>query len=244
MKENKYDDAVFFQKYSHMDRSVKGLAGAGEWHELKQLLPDFAGKRVLDLGCGFGWHCRYAVDQGASTVVGMDISEKMLEIAKEKNNGPGIAYIRTSIEDIDFPQDSFDIVLSSLAFHYIVSFEDICRKVNHCLVDGGAFVFSVEHPVFTAYGTQDWYYDDGGNILHWPVDRYFSEGFRTANFLGEQVGKYHKTLTTYVDGLLTNGFRLTRLVEPQPDTTMLHTIPRMEDELRRPMMLLIAAEKK
>ena len=60
MKENKYDDTVFFEKYSRMDRSVKGLAGAGEWPTLERMLPDFLGKRVLDLGCGFGWHCQYA----------------------------------------------------------------------------------------------------------------------------------------------------------------------------------------
>ena len=47
-KENKYDDDIFFQKYSQMSRSQKGLAGAGEWETLKKMLPDFKGKRVLD----------------------------------------------------------------------------------------------------------------------------------------------------------------------------------------------------
>ena len=37
MKENKYDDNIFFQKYSQMSRSQKGLAGAGEWETLKKL---------------------------------------------------------------------------------------------------------------------------------------------------------------------------------------------------------------
>ena len=60
MKENKYDDSVFFEQYSHMPRSEQGLSAAGEWPALKALLPELAGKRVLDLGCGFGWHCRYA----------------------------------------------------------------------------------------------------------------------------------------------------------------------------------------
>ena len=40
MKENKYDDPVFFEKYSQMERSKKGLEGAGEWYELKKLIPD------------------------------------------------------------------------------------------------------------------------------------------------------------------------------------------------------------
>lgn len=55
MKENKYDDNIFFQKYSQMSRSQQGLAGAGEWETLRKLLPDFKDKRVLDLGCGYGW---------------------------------------------------------------------------------------------------------------------------------------------------------------------------------------------
>lgn len=84
MKENKYDDNIFFQKYSQMSRSQQGLAGAGEWETLRKLLPDFKDKRVLDLGCGYGWHCIYAMEHGASSVVGVDISHKMLEVAKEK----------------------------------------------------------------------------------------------------------------------------------------------------------------
>ena len=65
MKENKYDDEKFFHQYSQMSRSMVGLKGAGEWHALQKILPDFQGKRVLDLGCGFGWHCQYAIEHGA-----------------------------------------------------------------------------------------------------------------------------------------------------------------------------------
>ena len=65
MKENKYDDPVFFEKYSHMARSEQGLAGAGEWDTLKRMLPALKGRRVLDLGCGYGWHCIYAAEHGA-----------------------------------------------------------------------------------------------------------------------------------------------------------------------------------
>lgn len=244
MKENKYDDEKFFEQYSRMSRSVDGLKGAGEWHVLKTMLPGFEGKKVLDLGCGFGWHCVYAVDQGAVSALGIDISEKMLKEARKRNASPKIEYKCMAIEDYDYKPEAFDVVISSLTFHYLESFGDICRKVHQCLTPGGSFVFSVEHPVFTAYGTQDWYYDAEGNILHWPVDRYFTEGKRNAVFLGEEVVKYHKTLTTYVNNLIQSGFEITGLREPEPDPALLDVIPGMRDELRRPMMLLVSAVKK
>lgn len=59
-----------------MEQSKRGLQGAGEWHELKKILPDFQDKAVLDLGCGYGWHCKYAIDNGARYVLGIDISKK------------------------------------------------------------------------------------------------------------------------------------------------------------------------
>ncbi|MBD8348913.1 class I SAM-dependent methyltransferase [Dysgonomonas sp. HGC4] len=242
MKQNKYDDANFFKQYSQMQRSVEGLKGAGEWHVLRTMLPDFKGKRVLDLGCGFGWHCRYAIEQGAKSVIGVDISEKMLAEARKHAPDTTVEYICSAVEDIDFSADSFDIVISSLAFHYIESFDDICSKIKACLVNGGDFVFSIEHPIFTSYGTQDWYYDESGNRLHWPVDNYFMEGLRKTNFLGEEVTKYHKTVTTYVNGLIKAGFQITGLIEPEVDPRFLEMNEEMKNELRRPMFLIISAK--
>lgn len=244
MKENRYDDEKFFEKYSHMSRSEQGLEGAGEWHVLRRMLPDFTGKQVLDLGCGYGWHCRYAAEQGAAHVVGVDLSQRMLERARQMTDSGRIEYRRAAMEEVDFPAASFDVVISSLAFHYVEDFGAICGKVCQMLKPGGSFVFSVEHPIFTAYGTQDWFRDEGGEILHWPVDRYFTEGWRKAIFLGEEVTKYHKTLTTYLNSLLQNGFAITGIVEPEPTEEAVRAIPGMADELRRPMMLAVSACKR
>lgn len=241
IKENIYDNDSFFEEYRAFPRSVEGLNAAGEWHELKNLLPDFKGKRVLDIGCGFGWHCIYAAEHGASQVIGIDISKKMLGVAREKTNYPQVEYQEIAMEDLCFPPDSFDIIISSLAFHYTPDFENICSRVNHCLISGGQFVFSVEHPIFTAQGTQDWVYAEDKTPDHWPVDNYFAEGKREAIFLGEQVTKYHKTLTTYLNTLLKAGFTITEIIEPQPAPHLLDTVPGMRDELRRPMMLLVSA---
>lgn len=242
MKENKYDEEIFFEKYSQMDRSRQGLQAAGEWLELKKLLPDFTGKRVLDLGCGYGWHCRYAAEQGAAQVLGTDISRKMLEVARTRNQVADVEYRCAAMEDLDFLPGSFDVVISSLAFHYVQDFGPLVQRISHWLKPGGELVFSTEHPVFTAYGTQDWYYAPDGSILHFPVDRYFEEGPREAVFWGETVTKYHRTLTTCLETLLQNGFVLQHVVEPQPPES-LRDLPGMQEEWRRPMMLLVSARK-
>ena len=74
------------------------------------------------------------------------------------------------------------------------------------------------------------------------MDRYFLRESGT-RFLGEKVIKYHRTLTTYLNGLLQSGFSLEQVVEPQPPEEMLD-LPGMEDELRRPMMLLLISAVK
>ena len=125
MKQNKYDDPVFFEKYGQMERSKTGLEAAGEWTTLQSMLPGFQGKRVLDLGCGYGWHCSYAAEHGAAQVTGVDISEKMLAKARAEHSAPNITYVQLPMEDADFEPDSFDVVVSSLALHYIASFEEI-----------------------------------------------------------------------------------------------------------------------
>jgi len=243
MKQNKYDDPEFFAKYSMMPRSTGGLDNAGEWHAFRALLPDLGNKRLLDLGCGFGWHCRYARQQQAESVVGVDLSEKMLTHARELTDDPRIEYRRSAIEDIDFPAYEFDVVISSLALHYVQHFDHVCRKVHHCLADGGAFVFSVEHPVFTALASQQWCLGPQGERLHWPVDDYQKEGPRHTQWMADDVIKYHRTVATYVNTLIHSGFRIVKLSEPEPAPEMLAKHPDMEDECRRPLFLLIAAAK-
>ena len=243
MKENRYDDQTFFEKYSQMARSRQGLNGAGEWPTLQSVLPDFTGKAVLDLGCGYGWHALYAAEQGAASVMASDISEKMLAVAREKNAHRAITYRREAFEDADYASGSFDVVLCSLMLHYLSDYNDFVEKVHRWLKPGGILVYTVEHPVFTAYGSQDWYYGPDGEILHFPVDNYYIEGQRDAVFLGEHVVKYHRTLTTYLEGLLARGFTLLHVREPQPTEEMVRTIPGMADELRRPKMPIVSARK-
>lgn len=242
MKQNKYDDPEFFSAYQQMSRSIKGLEAAGEWHVFKALLPELRNKHVLDLGCGYGWHCRYAREQQASSVVGVDLSEKMLQKAREQTDDSAISYMQKAVEDITFANDQFDVVISSLAFHYVESFGELCNKVYACLKPGGMFLFSVEHPIFTSRKEQDWFVDEQGNRLHWPVDDYQAEGMRVTAFLAANVIKYHRTIATYMNDVIRAGFVIKVVKEPMPPEEMLGE-DSMKDENRRPMFLMISAEK-
>lgn len=239
---NQYDDSKFFARYAQMPRSQSGLSAAGEWHQLEPLIPCLEGKRVLDLGCGYGWHCRYALEQGAVKVLGIDSSRRMLKEARSRGGGEALEYSLCSITEYEYPESAWDVVLSNLALHYVEDLPPVYHKVYHTLVPGGVFLFNIEHPTFTAGVGQDWSYAPDGTPLHWPVDDYFRPGPRVTHFLGSEVTKYHHSLTQILMPLLEMGFRLTAVEEAQPPLEMLSQ-PGWLDELRRPMMLLVRAEK-
>ena len=238
--DNIYNKESFFNKYSEMSRSKDGLKGAADWPTLKKLLPDLKGLNILDLGCGYGWHCIYAKEKGAKKVIGIDISDKMLDVAKEKSKGLEIEYHQGTLSEQVIQNESLDLILSSLVIHYIQDYESLVKEIHALLKVGGEFVFNVEHPTFTAAGSQDWEYDEDGKVKHFPVDNYYYEGKREAIFLGEKVTKYHRTLTTYIMTLLDNNFSIEAVVEAKPTDEIVHT---MMNELRRPMMLIIKARK-
>ncbi|KRL08411.1 SAM-dependent methyltransferase [Schleiferilactobacillus perolens DSM 12744] len=238
-----YDDPSFFDAYSHMARSEGGLPAAGEWQTLKSVLPDFTGKTVLDLGCGYGWHCRYAVEHGAKYVLGIDSSAKMIEQAQSMTHSSIIDYRVMDMTAIDELKVHFDVILSSLAIHYIQDYKGLVAKIYARLNTPGTFIMSVEHPIFTAQGSEEWIKDQNGNTLYWPVDRYFDESSRETDFLDHKIKKYHRTMTTYLETLIKQGFRLTNVIEPQPPVEMQKESAEMRDELRRPMMLIVTATK-
>ena len=232
---NHYDEPAFFAAYAQMYRSQAGLTGAGEWHQLRPLLPDLRGKDVLDLGCGYGWHCKYAADHGAQNVIGIDLSEKMISEARSRNSHERIEYHVASLVDWIYPSAAYDVVVSSLVLHYVEDLDMVYRMVHKTLRPGGAFVMNIEHPTFTA-GVNQQFSEDGT----WPVDHYYYPGKRQTDFLGHSITKYHHTLTQILNGLIRAGFRLEAVEEAMPPEEWREMMP---EEMRRPMMLLVKAVK-
>jgi SAM-dependent methyltransferase len=240
MPQNIYDNPDFFAGYSQFRRSREGLTGASEWPMVRNMLPAMEGLRVLDLGCGFGWFARWARTMGAAQVLGIDLSEKMLARARAETQDPGVTYRLANIEHLELPDASFDLVYSSLALHYIEDFGAMCVAIRRVLVPGGHFVFSVEHPIYTAPSQPGWRTEPDGSKV-WPINDYGLEGRRVTDWIMPGVVKYHRTIASYVNNLLAQGFLLDRLEEWGPSQEQLAQHPEWADEVHRPPFLLVAA---
>ncbi len=240
MTQNIYDDEDFFAGYGTLPRSIEGLAAAPEWPSLRAMLPDVAGLDIVDLGCGFGWFCRFAREHGAAQVQGFDVSEKMLARARETTPDAAISYTRADLETLALPPASTDLVYSSLAFHYIEHLDRLFGEIFRALRPGGRFVFSVEHPIFTAPRAPGWIDDATGRKV-WPVDQYLVEGPRETDWLAKGVIKQHRTVGTYVNMLVAHGFALSHVEEWKPTEAQIAAAPQLAIELERPMFLLISA---
>ncbi|TEA70174.1 class I SAM-dependent methyltransferase [Allopusillimonas ginsengisoli] len=242
MAQNIYDNPEFFTGYSQLPRQLRGLDGAPEWPVIRDMLPDLAGKRVADLGCGFGWASRWMREQGAASVVGFDLSKKMIARAKIDTKDTAIEYRIADLDTLELPQSAFDLVYSALTFHYVQNFGRLIREIHAALSPGGDLVFTIEHPIFMAAARPHWITDEDGRKT-WPVNRYSVEGERHTDWFVENVIKHHRTMGTTLNSLIEVGFTLRRINEFAPTREQIRQMPELAEEAERPMMLLVSAHK-
>ncbi|MBB4372768.1 SAM-dependent methyltransferase [Bradyrhizobium sp. cir1] len=247
MAQNVYDNPDFFSGYSRLPRQVHGLAGAPEWPALRAMFPDMAGKRAIDLGCGFGWVSRWLRENGARTVLGVDLSESMIARARQTTADPAIDYRIADLETIELPEAAFDFAFSSLTFHYISDFDRLARTIHRSLAAGSHFVFSIEHPIFMAATHPRWIEDEDGRktwpVKTWPVNRYAIEGERRTDWFAKGVVKYHRKIATTLSVLIRAGFIIEAVDEFAPSVQQIRENPALEEELERPMMLLVSSRR-
>lgn len=269
--QNIYDDPAFFSAYAALPRSQYGLSAAPEWPQLQHMVlscksaltkptqKKLEGHRILDLGCGYGWFTRWARDNGAAYVKAVDISHKMISRAKQfetdasANSEGEIRFEVGDLETVVFDVDergkgSYDLVYSSLTFHYVEDLGRVYRQIHASLKRDGRLVFSVEHPICSApvHPPPDWkvFEEDGQERKVWPLNCYSDQGWRMTCWLGrEGARKYHRTVETYVELLLESGFTLTGFKDWAPSLEDVATHPEWAHERHRPYFLLISAEK-
>jgi SAM-dependent methyltransferase len=168
----------------------------------------------------------------------------MLERARADWAHPRVSYRREAIEHLVFERARFDLVVSSLALHYVEDYAGLMATIASWLAPGGVLVYSIEHPIYTArLPGEGWVVDAEGRRTGWRLDRYADEGPREETWFVAGVRKVHRTLATLIDGLIDAGLVVERLVEPVPGERWLRDHPVWADERRRPIFLLVRAGK-
>ena len=108
------------------------------------MLPEVAGKTILDAACGPGKYAEILLSQGAS-VTGFDISPKMVHLAKQRNGLQGDFFVHDFSQPLTQLEDqSFDMVLCALALHYVEDWSVTIREFYRVLKPGGKAVLQIK----------------------------------------------------------------------------------------------------
>lgn len=243
-KQNIYDNETFFDGYKQIRENEGNANNIFEEPALFSLMPDLKDKTVLDLGCGFGGHCFHFIREGAKKVIGIDISEKMLDIAKTENDNSKITYLNMPMENIAELNEKFDVVVSSLSLHYVEDYAALVHNIYALLNGNGVFVFSQENPLNTCYSSgKRWTKDENGKKLFANISNYGIDGERESVWFVDHVKKYHRTFSTIINTLIEEGFSIEKLIEPIPTKEILEKYPEYIDLFHKPDFLLVKAKK-
>lgn len=248
MKQNIYDNKEFSEQYDNLRKQKKGT-NANDLIEIpnfRNLMPEVNNKSILDLGCGYGENDKYYKQCGASYVLGIDISEHMIEQANKNNKIEGIDYKVMAMEDISKINKKFDIIMSTLAFHYIKDFDKLIKDISFLLNDGGYLVFSQEHPFTTCV-----VYTENVKKGHTVIDnKYFGLfsdynrcGKRSKEWFGNEVIKYHRNFEEIINTLIDNGLVVDKILEPKPSEEAIQKNPKYVNQWDRPFFLFVRAKK-
>lgn len=171
--QNIYDNPIFFESYKKLRKNDLGFNNLIKQPIIRSLLPALNGKVVMDIGYGFGDFCRYAAAQGASKIKGIDPSQNMIDEAKKNTLEKNIEYECIPVELYYSEENQFDIIVSSVAFHYVKDLSTIVNKIYSWLKPDCELVLSVEHPICSANPQAKKGKDEEG-IFH-PIYNYRDE---------------------------------------------------------------------
>jgi len=229
-----------------------------------RMIGNVRGKHVLDLSCGEGYNTRILARRRAK-VVGVDFSEKMIELARqrEKKEKQGLTYCVSDATDLkEFKNACFDVVTCIMALMDIERYKDAISEAARVLKKNGRFVFSITHPCFDFDGTTrgepiaEWKYEEATKstaekkALCLEVRNYFGVAKCEVSWDMKRLAKpfktssFHRTLTDYFRELHNHGFVVTRLVEPKPTSKGAKKYPSLTKHMKIPHSIIIETIRK
>lgn len=242
---NTYDDNA--DEWAARIRS--GMNWAHEFIEkpaMSARLGNVDGSDVLLVGCGSGEETENIIRHSPASITGVDLSPRLIELAAAAY--PLHRFLVSDFNDLEFSDESFDFVYSSLAFHYSDDMERTLSEVRRVLRPGGRLLFSTHHPLLWSAETlrdgvvskrmlgYERNTETGGAVVsgdyltpRWIDDVWFGN---------MPVRYYHQPMGTTVGAILKSGFSLEELVEPAP---IGGTGPSLEIYRRIPPFVLFSA---
>jgi len=240
IKEN-WDEMA--QDYDEFTSPAGTYSNAIEWAHIKRILPTLRGRRVLDIGCGSGRFSYYFKEYCPSEIVGLDISDEMLALARSKAESDArIRFENGSTEDLSqFSDGYFDFVFSSTTMHYVKDLKKAFSEAFRVLSPGGSCILSLIHPLYSATyplpGCSDWelrYQDRRMREYLQPWTRFNDKHEKPL------CRSYHYTLADYMNTLIESGFTIRGVHEPQPpDEWRLGNPRRYEDVMNEPIYIVV-----
>ncbi len=243
--QNIYDNPVFFEGYRKLRAREDNHNVLLEQPAMAELIPDLRGKTVLDLGCGYGNNCRNFIMRGACRVVGIDVSHKMLEVAKTENDLPQIEYRHLDMANISALSEMFDFVYSSLAFHYVEDLGKLMSDIYALLNPAGMLLYSQEHPITTATADDGGHFnrDENGNPVSYTFSNYNESGKREFSWFVDGVVKYHRPMGEILTTIAKTGFVIDAVCEPTPKPWAIEKNPKLVKEWTCPCFFIVRARK-
>lgn len=178
-----------------------------------ELCGDIEGKTILDLGCGEGYCSRILAKKSKCNIIGVDISEEMIQraIEREKLENLGIHYFCEDASVYSFENNQFDLILGMFIFNYvpIQVMKNILLNIHSSLKENGEMVFAVPHPslAFIRKENLSPFYFDQGDYNYFSARDVELNG-KIWRRSGEElnVRSFHKTFEDYISSINFAGF--------------------------------------
>jgi lipopolysaccharide transport system permease protein len=153
---------------------------------LLPLLPDVAGKRMLDLACGTGrWLEKFSVSNPV-LALGVDLSQAMLGVAREKAAVAG-RLARADCLKLPLRDGSFDVAICSFALEHIGTFSELAQECSRVLAENADLYISELHPSAYGAGWRTGFRDQQGALQIDATSHSSSEIVRVFNSLGFEL---------------------------------------------------------
>ncbi len=234
-----YEDDKILQDYLASRHSPESPNESMEKPAFLELLGNVKDKSILDLGCGDAKFGVELLEVGCASYTGIEPSTKMLERAKQ-SLGSRAKLEQATVEAWTYPPETFDVVISRLALHYVENLDEAFRNIYKTLKPDGRFVFSRVHPLITSCDKSR---ENNEKRTSWIVADYFQQGARRVRLQNGYVTQYHRTLEKILMSLQQTGFVLEQLREGCPNPENFKDEALLGRRLRIPLFLIISAKK-